>query len=117
MTTVKEKRLSRSPLNTDENIRILNSMGLSTVFIGKLLGLHQTSVSYRIKQLGLSSFNNKKAYTPIMEHIVANLSYEEFVWFKNQVEQTGSARDFLLNLLHKEYQNEKKSAINEQLDE
>ena len=117
MTQIKQRRLSKSPLNTDENIRLLNSMGLSTTFIGKLLGLHQTSVSYRLKQLGVSSFNNKKTHTPIMEHIVANLSYEEFVWFKNQVQSIGSARDVFLDLLHKEYQREKQSAINEQFNE
>ena len=52
-----------------------------------------------------------------MEHIVANLSYEEFVWFKNQVQSIGSARDVFLDLLRKEYQREKQSAINEQLNE
>lgn len=85
---------------TDEDIITLNSMGLSVTGIAKMFDMHPTSVSARLKRLGIPAANPRKAF---MDSILKSLTEAELIWLSKQVGQTNSIHGFIRDLIIAQY--------------
>jgi hypothetical protein len=85
---------------TDEDIIRLNSVGLSLSSIAKVLGCHPTTVTIRLKALGVSPSDTRRTF---MEDVFMSLSPKQQEWLTQQLGPHISIKDFVRNLLVEEY--------------
>ena len=78
----------------------LNSVGLSLGTIGKRLGVHHTTITARLKILGVPPADTRRAF---MEDIFDGLSDAQREWLINQLGPTLSVKDFVKSLIVKDY--------------
>jgi len=95
MVSIQQKRT-----NTDHQIINLNNVGLSLAGIAEKLGVHHTTVTYRLKALGLTPADTRRAF---MEDIFESLSPSQQEWLMNQLSPGYSVKDYLRSLLIKEF--------------
>lgn len=81
---------------TDADIIRLNSVGLSLSTIGKQLGCHPTTITLRLKQLGVEPADTRRAF---MEIIHEALTPSQQAWLAEQLGPKISVKDFVHNLL------------------
>jgi hypothetical protein len=86
----------------DNRIVELNSIGLSLTGIGEMLGVHHTTVTYRLKTLGIPPADTRRAF---MEDIYERLSPVQQEWLISQLSGGHSIKDFVRSLLIKEFIN------------
>lgn len=86
----------------DNQIVALNNVGLSLVGISKLLDVHHTTITYRLKALGLSPADTRRSF---MEDIFNSLSLAQQAWLIDQLSPGYSVKDFVRSLLIKEFMN------------
>lgn len=87
---------------TDEDLIRLNSVGLSLSSIAKLLDCHPTTVTLRLKTLGVNPADTRRTF---MEDVYMSLSPKQQEWLTNQLGPHISIKDFVRNLLVKEFLN------------
>jgi hypothetical protein len=85
---------------SDADIIRLNSVGLSLSTIGKQLGCHPTTITLRLKQLGVEPADTRRAF---MESIHESLAPAQQEWLAEQLGPKISIRDFVHNLLVEKY--------------
>jgi hypothetical protein len=85
---------------TDEDIIRLNSVGLSLSSIAKLLDCHPTTITLRLKALGISPADTRRTF---MEDVFMSLSPKQQDWLAKQLGPHISIKDFVRNLLVKEF--------------
>ena len=92
----------------DADLVRLNSMGLSLGTIAKILNCHHTTVTQRLKALNVPPADTRRAF---MEDIVTRLTPAQSDWIADQLGPHHSIKDFITNLLTKEYlrQNQKEA--------
>lgn len=92
----------------DADLIRLNSMGLSLGTIAKILNCHHTTVTQRLKALNIPPADTRRAF---MEDIVTRLTPAQSDWIADQLGPHHSIKDFVTNLLTKEYhrQNQKEA--------
>jgi len=95
MVSIQQKRT-----NTDHQIINLNNVGLSLAGIAEKMGVHHTTVTYRLKALGLTPADTRRAF---MEDIFESLSPSQQEWLMNQLSPGYSVKDYLRSLLIKEF--------------
>lgn len=86
----------------DHQIIALNSVGLSLTGIARRLNVHHTTVTYRLKILGIKPADTRRAF---MEEIFDRLSGPQQSWLIEQMSTGATIKDFVRALLIKEYVN------------
>lgn len=85
---------------TDSDIIRLNSVGLSLSKIGDMLGCHPTTITLRLKQLNIPPADTRRTF---MDEIYGTLNEAQREWLEGQLGAHISIKDFLKNLLVKEF--------------
>jgi IS30 family transposase len=90
----------------DEDILRLNSVGLSLGAIAKTLDCHPTTITLRLKDLGVEPADTRRAF---MESIYRSLTPRQREWLEDQLSPTLTIKDFVRNLLVEQFdsQNQK----------
>jgi hypothetical protein len=84
----------------DARIIELNNLGLSLNGIGERLGVHHTTITYRLRALGIPAADTRRAF---MEDVFEALSPSQQEWLIDQLEPGYSVKDFIRSLLIKEF--------------
>lgn len=87
---------------SDHEIIGLNSVGLSLSRVAKTLDIHHTTVTHRLKSLGIPPADTRRAF---MEEIYDNLSSLQQQWLIEQLGPAHSIKDFIRSLIVKEFIN------------
>lgn len=90
---------------TDEDIIRLNGVGFSLTTIGRLLGVHPTTITLRLKSLGIEPADTRRAF---MEDIFMGLSLPQQQWLISQMGPDASIKDFVTSLLVNQFVNDNK---------
>jgi hypothetical protein len=85
---------------TDEDIIRLNSVGLSLSTIGEILDCHPTTITLRLKSLGIPPADTRRSF---MEDIYKALPDDQRSWLEGQVGPHLSIKDFIKNMLVERY--------------
>lgn len=85
---------------SDQDIVALNNVGLSLSGIAKRLGVHHTTITYRLKVLGIEPADTRRAF---MEDIYDTLTPTQQRWLIQQLGAGQSIKDFVRSLLVKEF--------------
>lgn len=81
---------------SDEDLIRLNSAGLSLATIGRTLGCHPTTVTLRLKELGVQPADTRRAF---MEEIYNSLTGPQQDWLIDQLGPHYSIKDFVKTML------------------
>lgn len=84
----------------DRQIVDLNNIGLSLSGIAERLGVHHTTITGRLKALGIAPADTRRAF---MEDIFESLSLPQQEWLIAQMSPGYAVKDFIRSLLIKEY--------------
>ena len=90
---------SNRKANDDDIIR-LNSVGLSLSTIAEILGCHHTTITQRLRSLGIPPADTRRAF---MEDIIGKLTTQQVDWLADELGPHLSVKDFVTNLLVEEY--------------
>lgn len=85
---------------TDADIIRLNSVGLSLGTIAQILGVHPTTVTLRLKSLGVPPADTRRTF---MEDVFKTLTNDQQEWLADQLGPQISIKDFVSNTLQKAY--------------
>ena len=85
---------------TDSEIVRLNSVGLSLYTIAEIIGCHPSTVTQRLRAIGISPADTRRAF---MEDIYMSLPKDQQAWLEDQLGAHISIKDFVRKLLVKEY--------------
>lgn len=93
----------------DEDIIRLNSVGLSLATIASLLGCHPTTITLRLKSLGVDPADTRRAF---MEDIFKTLSEPNQEWLADQLGAHLTIKEFVRQLVVRAYhdRNQEKNA-------
>lgn len=95
--------------NDDDIIR-LNSVGLSLATIAKVLGCHPTTITLRLKSLGVAPADTRRTF---MEDVFVTLSPEQQEWLADQMVDGQPIKVFVKNLLVQAYLHQPHGATHE----
>lgn len=84
----------------DADIIRLNSVGLSLATIAEVLGCHHTTITQRLKSLGIPPADTRRTF---MEDVIKSLTTNQTDWLADQLGPHLSIKQFITNLLAKEY--------------
>lgn len=84
----------------DHDIVRLNSIGLSLATIAKELDCHPTTITVRLKQLGVPPADTRRAF---MEDVYTALAPKTQEWLAEQLGPHLSVKDFIRGLIIKEH--------------
>lgn len=96
MSTVKRHNRKAS----DADIIKYNSLGISLASIARKLGTHPTTITLRLKSLGIEPADTRRAF---MEDVLKSFSPEQQEWLVSQLGPHVSIKDYVKNLLTKEF--------------
>jgi hypothetical protein len=85
---------------SDYDIVRLHRVGLSRSTVAETLDVHPTTITLRLKQLKVDPADTRRAF---MEDIVRQLPAEQVDWLADQLGPHLSIKDFIRNLLVKEF--------------
>lgn len=80
----------------DSDIVNLNSVGISLGSIAKRLGCHHTTVTHRLKVLGIEPADTRRAF---MEEIYDGLSEKQREWLIEQLGPRNAVKEFIESLI------------------
>lgn len=87
---------------SDSDLIALNTVGLSTMTIGKIFSVNQSAVTARLKKLNMPSFYQRGKSRTFMEDIFFNLSPEEKEYLTSRAMENG-IKSYLENLIKEDY--------------
>ncbi len=90
---------------SDEDIVRLNSLGLSLRTISEIHNCHQTTITLRLRQLGIEPADTRRSF---MEDIVRTMTPAQQEWLVEQLGPQFSIKDYIRNLLSEQYMNHQK---------
>lgn len=93
---------------SDDDIVRLNSVGLSLATIARALECHPTTITQRLKALGVPPADTRRSF---MEDIFLSLAVEQQEWVASQLTPDLSIKDFVRNLLIQEYERNTKPTV------
>jgi len=96
----------------DNQIVALNNVGLSLGSIAAKLGVHHTTVTYRLKTLGITPADTRRSF---MEDIFVELSAQQQEWLVSQLVPGYSVKQFIRSLLIQAYIDRTNSVDNKSL--
>ena len=85
---------------SDEDIIRMNSVGLSLGTIAKIFDCHPSTVTARLKSLGIEPADTRRTF---MEDIVVSLTDEQQAWLVDQLGPALTIKDFVRSLIIKEH--------------
>lgn len=85
---------------SDQDIIRLNSVGLSLSTIARILNVHPTTVTLRLKSLNIEPADTRRAF---MEDVVKTMSEAQAEWLADQLGPHTSIKDFVTNLIVDKY--------------
>lgn len=85
---------------TDDDIIRLNSVGLSLATIARALGCHPTTITQRLKSLGIPPADTRRSF---MEDVFLTLNTDQQEWLANQLNSELSVKEFVRALLVQAY--------------
>lgn len=89
----------------DAEIIKLNNIGMSLSGIAERLGVHHTTVSGRLRALGIKPADTRRAF---MEDIFEALAPSQQEWLINELGPGHSIKDFMRSLIIQAYLNRNK---------
>jgi hypothetical protein len=92
----------------DNRIVELNSVGLSLGTIGEKLDVHHTTITYRLRALGIEPADTRRAF---MEDIFEKLSIQQQEWLISQLGGGISIKEFIRSLLIRDFINRAAPAV------
>jgi hypothetical protein len=105
------KRVNRKIIDGD--VIRLNSVGLSLATIARVLGCHPTSVTLRLRRLGVEPSDTRRTF---MEDVFMNLTLPQQEWLADQLHAGKHVATFVKDLLITEYErNQPEQQTNEQV--
>ena len=84
----------------DSDLIRLNSLGFSLATIGASLGCHPTTVTLRLKDLGVAPADTRRTF---MEDILMKMPIGQLEWVERQLGPHHSVKDFVRTLITKAY--------------
>lgn len=84
----------------DNRIIELNSVGVSLTGIADRLGVHHTTIVYRLKALGIQAVDTRRSF---MEDVFSTLPERQQEWLISQLGPGRSVKDFVRSLIIKEF--------------
>lgn len=94
------KQIRSSRKVSDADIIRMNSVGLSLSTIAEALGVHPSTITLRLKSLGIEASDTRRTF---MEDLFLTLSTDQQEWLADQLGPHISIKDFLRGLIIKEY--------------
>lgn len=85
---------------SDADIIRLNSLGFSLGSIAQELGTHPTTITLRLKSLGIEPADTRRTF---MEGVLNSLAPSQLQWLAEQLGPHTSIKDYVKNLLVSEY--------------
>ena len=85
---------------SDADIIRLNSVGLSLATIARALDCHPTTITLRLKSLGIPPADTRRTF---MEDVFMTLNTDQQEWLANQLSSTVSIKDYMKELIVKEH--------------
>jgi hypothetical protein len=92
---------------SDADVLRLNSVGLSLSTVAATIGCHPTTVSLRLKSLGVPPSDTRRTF---MEDVFLMLTLDQQDWLADQLKNGKSIRVFVRDLIQQEY----KTRLNEE---
>lgn len=81
----------------DFNIIRLNNVGLSLFTISQIIGCHPSTITHRLKKLGIQAMDTRKAF---MEDVIAELTEVEQQWLVEVLEKNElNIKEFIIELI------------------
>lgn len=96
MTTV--YRVNRKA--SDQDIIKMNSVGLSLSTIAKAFDCHPTTITLRLKSLGIPPADTRRTF---MEDVFLSLNVDEQEWLADKVNPSLTIKDFVKELIQKDH--------------
>jgi len=84
----------------DEDIIRFNSVGLSLATIAEILGCHPSTITLRLKSLGIDPADTRRAF---MEDVIKMLPTEQQEWLADELSDGTSVKLYVKNLLQQEF--------------
>jgi len=88
----------------DKTIIELNNIGMSMTGIAQWLGVHHTTITYRLKALGIAPVDTRRAF---MEDVFEALPSVQQDWLISQMGPGYSVKDLIKSLITKEFVNQR----------
>jgi hypothetical protein len=85
---------------SDADIIRLNSVGLSLSTIAGQLGVHPTTITLRLKSLGVEPADTRRSF---MEDVIRSMTESQVEWLADQLGPTITVKDFVKNLIASAY--------------
>lgn len=96
------KQIRSSRKVSDADIIRMNSVGLSLSTIAKALGVHPSTITLRLKSLGIEASDTRRTF---MEDLFLTLSTDQQEWLADQLGPHINIRDYMRGLIINEYLN------------
>ena len=84
----------------DSDLIRLNSLGFSLATIGSSLGCHPTTVTLRLKDMGVSPADTRRTF---MEDVLMKMPVAQLEWVEHQLGPHHSIKDYVRTLITKAY--------------
>lgn len=81
---------------SDKEVLRLNSVGISLVTIGRILNCHPTSITLRLKSLGVPPSDTRRSF---MEDVFFGLTPAQQMWLMDQLGAHIPIKDFIKGLI------------------
>lgn len=94
---------------SDEDIIRFNSVGLSLATIAEILGCHPSTVTLRLKALGIDPADTRRAF---MEDVIKMLPAKQQEWLADEMSDGTSIKLFVKNLIQKEFNQQQEGKPN-----
>ncbi|MNE69256.1 hypothetical protein D3C80_1649710 [compost metagenome] len=86
---------------SDADVIRLNSVGLSLATVAKVIGCHPTTVTLRLKRLGVEPADTRRTF---MEDVFLRLDLSQQEWLADELErQDISVKTFVYRLIQQAY--------------
>jgi hypothetical protein len=89
----------KKKLNDHDLVR-LNSLGYSLRSIADMFGCHITTVTLRLKELGIAPSDTRRCF---MEDIISTLPEKQVRWLEKQLGPHHPIKDYVKNLITEAY--------------
>lgn len=90
---------------TDDDIILMNSVGMSLATIAKTLGIHPTTVTLRLRSLNIEPADTRRTF---MENVLTPMPTHVVDWLAGELGPKYEIRQFVRDLLQEAYNNRHK---------
>ena len=91
----------------DSDLVRLNSLGFSLATIGSSLGCHPTTVTLRLKDLGVAPADTRRTF---MEDVLMKMPPAQLEWVETQLGPHYSIKDYVRSLITNAYLKQKNAS-------